>query len=219
MTMQRQALDITGYRGMPVPTVFWRQDVAADHLAVILPGLQYTCDMPLLYYPISHLLDLGADVLQVEYAYGRRADYAAGAADEQERWLAADVGAAWQAVTSQHVYPRLTLVGKSLGTRVMRQLLATETMPDDTRLVWLTPLLSERPVREAVCAARRPTLVVIGDADPHYDAAVLATVQTAVQGEVLVIPGADHGLEITGNVVGSVQALVQVVAALQRLTA
>src|SRR5579884_1063750 len=109
-----QTLDIRGYRDEPVPHTFWRQDEQARHVAILLPGVGYTCDMPLLYYPARLLLALGADVLRVEYVYGRRPDFAALSDAAQGRWLFADVAAACRAVQGGHSYEQVTLVGKSL---------------------------------------------------------------------------------------------------------
>src|SRR5919201_1355743 len=97
-------LAITGYRDEPVPHTFLRQDQAARHLAILLPGIGYTCAMPLLYYPARLLLARGADVLRVEYAYQRREDFTAAAPDEQGRRVVADVTAACHAVLAQREY-------------------------------------------------------------------------------------------------------------------
>ena len=40
-------LSILGHHGVPVPHTFYRQDDDTEHLAMILPGLGYSCDMPL----------------------------------------------------------------------------------------------------------------------------------------------------------------------------
>lgn len=39
-----------------IPNTFLRQDVDTDHLAMVLPGLNYTCDMPLLFYAAQIML-------------------------------------------------------------------------------------------------------------------------------------------------------------------
>ncbi len=61
-----------------------------------------------------------------------------------------------------------------------------------------------------------PSLFAIGTADPYYDAAALAEVQAATKGATVVIADADHGLEIPGDVVRSLQAMIEVVQALER---
>ncbi len=57
--MQTVTLPICGYRDEPVPHRFHRQDTEARHLALVLPDFGYSCDMPLLYFTVSHLLDRG----------------------------------------------------------------------------------------------------------------------------------------------------------------
>src|SRR2546423_11841540 len=91
-------LAIPGSRDEPVPHTFLPQDQAARHVAILLPGIGYTCDMPLLYYPARLLLARGADVLRVEYAYHQREDFKTATMDEQGRWVVADVTADCHAV-------------------------------------------------------------------------------------------------------------------------
>ena len=214
--MRTVTLPIEGYRGAPVPHRFFRQDHEAQHLGVVLPGYAYTCDMPLLYFSVSHLLDLGADLLQVEYAYDRQPDYQALAADERAHRLLADVTGAYRAGLAQRDYRQVTFIGKSLGTRALPHLLAAESGLGEVRAVWFTPLLREASVREHLLGGSQPALVVIGTADPEYDPALAARVRETIKGELLVIQDAEHGLEVTGDVVRSVQALEQVMRALQR---
>ena len=73
--MQTTSLTINGYHGESVPNHLHRQETETDHLALVLPGFGYSCDMPLLYFTVNHLLEGGADVLQVEYQYNERPDY------------------------------------------------------------------------------------------------------------------------------------------------
>ena len=52
-----ETISILGYHDEPVPHTFFKQDATTDHLAIILPGRGYTAQMPLLFYPITLLLD------------------------------------------------------------------------------------------------------------------------------------------------------------------
>src|SRR5262245_25536830 len=119
-------LAVSGYRDEAVPNTFLRQDGATDHIAILLPGINYPCDLPLLYYPARQLTARGADVLRVEYTYNRRPDFAALSAADQAEWLRADTTAACRVGLAQRAYRQITLVGKSLGTLAMGQLLTTE---------------------------------------------------------------------------------------------
>ena len=214
-----KTLEITGYRDEPVPHTFLRQPGDADHVGILLPGMRYTCDMPLLYYPARVLLNLGADVLRVEYAYDQRADYQAVSDAEQNRWFVADVGAACHAVLAQRAYRRITLIGKSIGTRAMGYLLTTDPALAQADAIWLTPLLTHDELRRQIRQCRGRSLFVIGTADRFYDANYLAELQAATGGDAVVIDGADHSLLVEGDVPQSVQAMERVVKAMQSFLA
>jgi predicted alpha/beta-hydrolase family hydrolase len=209
-------LAITGYRDEPVPHTFLRRGEYARHVAIVLPGIGYTGDMPLLYYPAHLLLARGADVLRVEYAYQQRADFKTATADEQGSWVVADVTAACQAVLAQHDYEQITFVAKSLGTLALGPVLTADRRLARAHAVWLTPLLHIDHLRAHIARWGGHSLFVIGTADPSYDAAYLAEVQHATRGETVVVDGADHSLEIAGDVLRSLEAMTQVMRAVQQ---
>lgn len=209
-----ETLDIAGHRGEQVPHTFFRQEGGADHLAIVLPGFGYTCDMPLLYYSVRALLDARADVLQVEYAYNQRKDFRRLPDEERRQWLITDAAAACDAVLRQGTYPRVTLIGKSIGTRAMGHLLTTDARLARAHAVWLTPLLRDSHLR-AQMQQHCPSLFVVGTNDPYYDASLLAEVRDATGGETVVVEGGDHSLEIAGNVQKSLDALAVTTRALQ----
>jgi pimeloyl-ACP methyl ester carboxylesterase len=198
-------LSIAGYERKPVPNTFIRQRDETSHAAIILPGLGYTAQMPLLFYVTNHLLALGADVLQVNYDYMtafRSLDRAA-----QHRWLVADADAAYRALREQRPYTRITVVGKSLGTLAMAHLFATQTFPAHTDALWLTPILNNPQVRAQIATFGGPSMLVIGTADSFYDPGVLAEVGETPTRKFVIVEGADHGMNVGDDVLRSVQAL------------
>ena len=209
-----KTLEIVGYRGEQVPNTFFRNEDGPHHLAIILPGMGYTCQMPLLYYPSKMLRDMGADVLQVEYAYNRRADYQALTDEEQERWLFADVTAASHVALAQRAYSQVTLIGKSLGTLGMMQLLAMEWDLIEANVVWLTPLLKRERLRHILRHHTGRVLTVIGSADPHYDEKWVNDMRPLPTHKICVVDGANHGLEV-GDVLQTIQALERIMQAIQ----
>jgi hypothetical protein len=208
-----ESLSIPGYRGEDVPHSFLRQEQPARRLAVLYPGIGYTAGMPLLYYPAQLLLARGADVLKVETQYIRRPEYRALSKEDQAAWVRADALAACQAALAQGTYERLTLVGKSLGTQAMGEVLAAGLdLPGQVDCVWLTPLLRFAEFQRVFPQGprERRDLLVIGSADPHYDLPLLANALTVRNGESLVIPGADHSLELPGGVLPSLVELEKI---------
>ena len=204
-------LTIAGHEYAPVPNTFIRQQAETSHAAIVLPGLGYTAQMPLLFYVAELLLAQQADVLQVNYNYldiFRGLDSAA-----KHRRIAADSTTAYRALVAERPYTRLTLVGKSLGTQAMAHLLATQTFPAYTSALWLTPVLTDPAVRAQMAAFAGPALIVIGTADSFYDPALLAEIGETPTRRFVIVQGADHGMSVNNDVFRSLQALKQVLRA------
>jgi hypothetical protein len=215
----RVALDILGCRDEPVPNTFARQEGETAHLAILFPGYGYRVTMPLLHYSERVLLAHGADVLCVEYAYDRNPAFRDLAEAERTRWFQADVEAASLAGLAQRAYSRVTLVGKSIGTLAMGHLIQTDARLAGAECVWLTPLLGSSQLRAQIAKVRPRSLFVIGTADRNYDAALLAEVKRASGGDSVLVEGANHSLEIEGDVLRSIRAVEQMVIALERFLA
>lgn len=211
-------LSILGHSGQPLPHLYRPQPAGrqpgAAALALLLPGLGYRLPGPALLYPAEALSQSGHDLLALNAVY-TVPEFMDAPDPEQLAWLTADVTATWAAARAQRDYIHLTLLGKSLGSVSMAQLLTAQLaqpLPASRRLVWLTPLLRQPPVVAALLAHAPDSLVVIGTSDPHYLPEVLAEVQAA-GAEVLTLPGADHSLLVAGDVQASLAALGQLVGA------
>jgi Alpha/beta hydrolase domain len=211
-----ETIDVIGYRNEVVPCTFFRQEQKTGHIAVLFPGFGYSTQMPLMYYPGQLLVESEADVLQVGYNYIQRPDFRSASADERDLWLRTDTIASYTAALAQRDYERVTLVGKSIGTRAMGHLFDAQEQLPSPQCVWLTPILGN----EQLCAQikQRPhrALFVVGTADPHYHPDKLAEVQQATSGEALVIENADHSLEIKGDIIESVRVLGRIMVEIEK---
>jgi hypothetical protein len=210
---EKKSLEIAGYRGLPVPNTFFRQQGETDHLGLVLPGQAYTSQAPLLFYPGQMLLSRGADVCLVDYAYDRNPDFGRLLVEEQGRWFFADVDAALQAAAAQRSYYRVTFVGKSLGTLGMGHMLSRAESLAGAYAVWITPLLRIEPLRAQIREWGGLSLFAIGTNDAHYDPKLLEEVRAATDGEAVVVEGGDHILGVGGDVWQSLRALEQVMRA------
>ena len=210
-----KTLEIRGYGDEPVPHTFYEQEETPSQVALLLPGMGYTSHMPLLYYPARIMLSLGADVLGLEYDYNRREDFMALPGEERKQWLLADVTHACRTVLKGRSYQEITLIGKSLGTRAMGHLLTTDDHLREANAIWLTPVLRSEKLCRQIKEWGRRSLIVIGTADPHYNQALLDEIQGATDSEMLIVEGADHSLEIGGDVLRSLDAMQKVIRAIQ----
>lgn len=209
-------LSISGYRGQQVPNEFLQQDQSSRHLAILLPGLGYSTDMPLMYYPAELLLNNQTDVLYVQYDYKHQEGYQAASMEARMNWLFEDASAACKAGLAQRPYTHITMIGKSLGTLAIGHLLTTQQGLQNARCVWLTPVLGIGSLLSQVTQEKRAALFVIGTADRHYDGALLKEAEQATGGQSLVIEGADHSLEFPKDLPRTLNALQQVMQAVEQ---
>jgi pimeloyl-ACP methyl ester carboxylesterase len=202
-------------QGVLIPNTFYRQSQGSQRLAILFPGYTYNALMPVLYYPARLILQLGIDLLSVDYQYSQQEDFPTLTAVDQSRRLSHDARAACDAALEQGSYAQVILIGKSVGTLAMGHLLATDARLKSSRCVWLTPLLHDERLRGQIKLARPPSLFVTGDHDRHYQPAYLAELVEATGGKSLVVPGADHSLDVDGDALASVEALERMLQALQ----
>lgn len=163
----------------------------------MLPGRLYTPAAPLLHYARAVLAHRGWTVQEVWWR-DLPGDFAV-----LFDWVVEQTAAALARETAGQVL----LVGKSMGS-FSAGLAAERGLP----AIWLTPVLSEPAVRDAIRRGSAPCLLVGGTADSlwHGDAARQSGA------EVLEFPDADHNLEHADDPMGSVDILGHVTMALDR---
>ena len=159
----------------------------------MLPGRRYTPDGPLLFFAAQVALTRGWDVRQVWWEPPELAS------DQEEvTWVGEQLDAAVEGYDG-----RVVVVAKSLGT-----LAVVRASRLGLPAAWLTPLLSEPDLAEALRTYPAPQLVAIGSDDPYLRRDVLAS----LPGERLLVPG-DHVLRVPGAPAAMVESHAQVVEA------
>lgn len=125
------------------------QQVAAP-VAVILPGTGYTAKAPLLYWTAALLCQQGWRVQAVEWDLNVLAE------DESQAYVEHELQQAGE-TAGGHVD---LVVAKSFGTHGLPWAVA-HTVPG----VWLTPVLTEAPIQDALARASSAHLAVGGSRD------------------------------------------------------
>jgi hypothetical protein len=191
-------IEIKGYNAKPVGNLFFRNVGPARGLAVLLPGLRYTCDMPLLYYPTKLFLQRGFDVLQLHTNYASPS-FGNLSPDRQIDWMGEDAWGSVHAASDQRSYDHLVLVGKSIGTLAMSVLVLKHPELRARPTIWLTPLFRLPLVEQATQQLGGPALYVAGSGDNTFDSERLNYLLASSPAEALVYEGADHSLEVPGD--------------------
>ena len=161
-----------------------------DRWVVVLPGMQYTTQAPLLWFAREAAEQRALTVLEVVDSLPDGADGPGWARDRARRALdhAAAAGAR-----------ETVVVGKSLASTAAG-LVADRLLP----AVWLTPLLNERRVVDDIARATRPALLVGGSADAAWRPDALPDSGLL---EIVHLDGLDHSLQRQGDPAASLQAL------------
>ncbi len=200
---------VPGHGGAPLPCVLHGD---APRCAVVLPGagragnrLGGTPARPDLHFTRALLQERGLAVLEAWW------DTEALDRDDLSAWLLGNARAAVAAAEERERTPTL-LVGRSIGGLALAHLRAAE--PERARLpsIWIAPLMHREQVRESLLHGGGALFVVCGSADEAYDAN-LATLLHRRGADVVVLEGADHGLDC-GDAPASARALAE---ALERM--
>jgi acetyl esterase/lipase len=178
---------------------FFTQEGGSDKLLIILPGRGYTAEHPVLYYLRSAALELGYDVLSVQYGFQ------VGQIDltsENMPYTQDDVQQAAKAVLGRS-YQKICVAGKSLGTPLAVEL-AGSINDAQVSLLLLTPIGGAAQPLENI-----PVLAVIGTADAAYAADMIKD-----EGGLTwrVFEGLNHSLEVRGDWRASLGVLPEIIA-------
>ena len=153
--------------------------------AVILPGIRYFSQAPLLWFAREVAQEHGWSVVEV--------DERAPADEEPLEWMRAQAERALDAASGAAT---VAVIGKSLGS--------VAALIHDGPAVWLTPLLDRPEIVQALQATGAPTLLVGSPADPSWGG---GTVPDNPVLDVLELPGLDHSLQVSGSPSSSLDAL------------
>jgi hypothetical protein len=155
-----------------------------NRCAVLLPGVRYFSQAPLLWFAREAAQARGWSVVEV--------DERAPEGEDPFEWM---LGRAERAMAATGA--ELTVVvGKSLGS-------VAATMVDGPA-VWLTPLLTRPDVAAALAAADSPALLVGSPHDPSWGEGRLPDNPLL---EVLELPGLDHSLQVSRDPIASLDVL------------
>jgi len=175
--------------------------VSSFRRAIVIPGRNKGPYVPQLLLPMFAAIRRGADSMPVEWSDSESVD----GLDESgvPSWVAARVASVLAARDSGST----VVIGKSLGTHAAAGA-AEHSLP----AIWVTPLLTNRYVIDALSRSAAPFLLVGGTADPHWD----GSVARALTPHVLELPDADHGLFVPGPLELSARNLGHLATASER---
>ena len=209
-------LNITGFKGSPVPNNYYQQKAATDALCIIYGGWGYTTEMPLFYYTRRILSGLGFDVLTVDLDHSTDRKYARLSDEKRQEWFLTEVERIFDAATGQRRYRRTVLAAMGIGSMALASLLISRKLAGHPYLVWLSPLLEAESIRETLTSCSVPSLVVVGNRGSHFDHALVQRLSRNENLDLMIIERANDQLEVEGDALRSIELLAGYVSRLKR---
>ncbi|WP_214702106.1 MULTISPECIES: alpha/beta family hydrolase [unclassified Exiguobacterium] len=193
---------VKGTNGIPVSYSYLQADSSSDTLVMLLPGYGYTNDSPMFRYTTGLCLENGLNVLEINYNYrDERYDSV-----DVFKVVVEDVRLVIDQVLHNYSVQQYIVVGKSLGTIAMASEL-TRNVFHDAKLIWLTPLLKQDDIYEAIQSHKGQQIVLMGTADQHYVLERIEHLEHLALTELEIVEQMNHSLEYTGNTYESLRLL------------
>jgi len=177
---------------------------------MFMPGGNYGPDAPMLYYPRELLMAQGWDTLDIQFGFQTAGEELT---LEKAPEVYQDARTALLAALLGRQYERIVLVGKSLSTGVVAQLCLQEDAAKECRAVYLTPTLGWGLFDQAFVRTTQPALLALGTRDRFYQPELLEKLRAARSFELVLVEGADHSMDVEGNLERSLAGLRRVVQA------
>jgi len=197
--------EIIGSKSIPFRLIEQKEDT--NNLVIVLPGAGYTTQAPLLYFTTGLFFNKGFDVLHINYTFSKQEMSAL-----NERDLARDVQFVIDNAIKDKKYSNYYVVAKSIGTKVLRYLL-DNTMLKDAKVVWLTPLLQNDDVFNAMVNSDNTGLCIFGEEDSVCFITERFEKLKNNQNLILkVVNGGNHSLELDKEPINSIEILKSVIS-------
>lgn len=164
----------------------------------MLSGTGYSYEKPILYYSRSLMLELGYDVIQINYSFEQQLF------EQQPQAISNRVYSVVDPIVEYFLetkpYTNAVYIGKSLGTLPIIDFYMQQSSSMPTRYVLLTPLLSLEHTMANLLD--KQAFLAIGTADPHFSQEKIAQLTTL---NLAVFDGLNHSLEDASNIVNTIK--------------
>ncbi|EGT3617140.1 alpha/beta hydrolase [Clostridium perfringens] len=176
-------------------------DAGGKKLCIILPGIGYCLDRSYLDYSKQLAKEIGYDVLEVEYGYQiNRSEF------NLEKEFSIMVSESLEVIDNaiEKDYEEVLIIGKSIGTSV--QCFLNKDLGKrfkNIKNIYISPI--NKTLDEFNIEAN--SLVITGDEDPLLSIANRINIEKRDDVESFIIEGANHALDIEGNIMKTVDQL------------
>lgn len=190
-----------------IPFRLIKQKGESNNIVIVLPGAGYTTQAPLLHFTTGLFYNKGFDVLHINYTFSKQ---------EMSALNERDFGKAVQHAIDNAIkdkkYSNYYVVAKSIGTKAMSYLL-DNTKLKDAKIIWLTPILQNDDVFNAMFNTNNKGLCIFGEKDSFCFIVERFEKLKNNQNLILkVVDGGNHSLELDEDPIKSIEILKSVIS-------
>jgi Icc-related predicted phosphoesterase len=198
-----------------IPYLWIRSKKPNKSICIMLPGIGYSTQQPLFHYATNLFAENDVDILHINYNFIKSKQFVKLNKTEQEQWMYEDVRIVVSEVLKDTNYEKCYLLSKSIGTIPMAMEWEKENFIIQPIGIWLTPLLKENLVFDTLLKTNIPSFCVIGDQDQHYVQERMSLLEKNNDISTLVIPNANHSLEVNGDIAATIEAMRVIITRMQ----
>lgn len=195
--------DLYGVDERFIETTYWQMsEKQSDKLAIVLPGYIYPPDAPATFFLKMAFLKHGWDYLTVDYRYNENDKFLALDESGKSEYLLKDQRAIGEYIIDKYKDMSLCLIGKSLGTTGILNIISHTKLLSafkNVSFMLLTPTESQREIIPILKKENKCLLYVIGDKDPYYEKELIDTIKNEPRIKYKVIGNAGHVFEDKDN--------------------
>lgn len=188
--------NLLGVDNRVINTVYWQSgDSPSSRLVCVLPGYSYPTEAPATFYLKLLFLDAGYDWLAVDYRYNENAAYAALSGSDKSDYFAREQKAIADFLSAQYTPDELILLGKSIGSAAVHQILNNLRLGSPApkiNVLLLTPIDSCYDMHLTIEKHSITVLSIIGDQDPFFPGYMDSSLKASAQVKTEIIENSGH---------------------------
>jgi hypothetical protein len=173
------------------------QENKSECLGIVFSGFGYTYKNPLLYYSRNILFDYGIDYFGVDYAYTKNKYFMGLNENDKDKYFEDDNEAVINKILEMSDnYKKIILIGKSLGTSIIRRCIRNENIRNKSLIIFITPGNEWEGIINEIKNMDNKILVIGSLKDKLYNVKNLSEIYRKVNIKTYELKAGDHSLEI-----------------------
>ena len=177
----------------------------SNKLAILLPGINYSTDRPLMDYSKRLVMEMNYDVLAIDYGF-QIARKCFNKDTEINIIIHESIEVLREALKDiNKKYEEILIIGKSIGTIVQIHMQKEFNKGINIRNIYLTPI--EKTFELGI----NKSLVITGTNDTWISKESISKIHNINDVKLVVIEGANHSLNINGDILKSIDVIKSVI--------